>query len=395
MLRSYRYRLVPTKAQERSLITWIHLTREIYNAGLQERRDAWGKQKVHVSVFDQIKQLPGVRAARPEFEAVPSVVQRGALRRLDRAFAGFFRRCRTGGAPGFPRFKGRDQFSSILIDDLDQKNPIVAGGKRVKIPMLGKVKLHMHRAIEGTPKAMRLTVDAGGRWFVTFACVDVQSRPLPATGRVIGVDLGLTTFAATSDGEMFINPRHERTARIATERAQRRVSRRKRGSKRRHAARVLYAKQRAHVAAVRREHHIQVARSLVSKYDVICVEALNVKGLARSRLAKSVNDAGWGSFLHWLRVKAESAGREVVEVDPRGTSQTCPDCGTVAKKTLAERVHRCSCGLVCDRDVAAARVILGAGLALWGAAPVVVGQRRSAKPKSTAHRSTPRAVGAT
>ena len=123
----------------------------------------------------------------------------------------------------------------------------------------------------------------------------------------------------------------------------------------------------------------------------IYVENLNIKGLARGMLSRSVHDAGWGGFLHWLRVKAESAGREVVEVDPRGTSQTCPDCGTVKPKALSERVHRCGCGLTCDRDVAAARVILGLGTSLRGAAPLVRGRQRSAKSKSRVpNRTTPK-----
>ena len=385
MTRSFRYRLKPSRAQAATLLEWLRLTRELYNAALQERRDAWAKQRKSVSRIDQEKQLPAVRSERPEFSDIPIVVQRGALRRLDKAFAAFFRRCKTGELPGYPRFKSARRWSSLLLDDLGQRSPLVAGGKRVAVPLLGKVKLHIadDRSLCGTPKALRLTFDLG-KWYVTFACVDVPAKPLPATGKTVGIDLGLLTFAATSDGEMFDNPRPMRTKRIAVERAQRRVTRRKRGSKRRRIAARTLARRHAHVAGIRREHHITIARTLVARYDTIYVEDLNVRGLAAGMLAKSVNDAGWGEFRHWLACKAEDAGRQVIEVHPRGTSQMCSSCGCVAVEhlSLAIRVFRCAaCGLVLDRDVNAARNIKGLGLAPQGAALPPRRRRRSATPR--------------
>ena len=324
VLRSYRYRLRPTRAQARTLDRWLGLTRELYNAALQERRDAWAKQRVRVSLYDQMKALPGVREVRTEFDAVPIAVLRGAIRRLDRAFAGFFRRCKDGEKPGYPRFKGRARWASLLSDDLTGRHPIVAAGKRVKVPLLGKVKFKQHRPLEGVPKAMRLTRRAG-RWFVTFACADVPVRPLPPSAETVGIDLGLTHFVATSDGDTVDVPLSERAPRLALERAHRRVSRRKRGGGRRHVAVRLLARAHEHFANVRRERHIVLARALVAQYGRIYVEKLNIVGLARGMLSRPVHHAAWGNFLHWLRVAAESAGREVVEVDPRGTSQTLPE----------------------------------------------------------------------
>lgn len=382
VLRSYRYRLMPTRAQSATLLSWLVLTRELYNACLQERRDAWQKQGVSVTAYDQQHALAAVRGVRPEFAAVPIVVQRGAVHRLDRAFAAFFRRCKSGDKPGYPRFRGQGRFDSILIDDLKGKTPIVAGGKRIKIPLLGKVKFKQHRPLEGTPKAMRLKLDGDGHWYVTFACVDVPAKPLPPTCREVGVDLGLTTFAALSDGTLIDNPRPLVTAQLKLARAQRKVARRKKGGTRRRKAVRLLRRQHFHVAQVRRQHAIDVANLLVRTHDHIYIEDLNTKGLARSMLARSVNDAGWATFTHWLCVKAEEAGREVVKVNPSGTSQTCPDCGQIAKKPLSQRIHRCACRLVLDRDVAAARVILAAGRAVRGAAPPVRGRQRSEKGES-------------
>lgn len=383
MLRSHRRRLHPTRAQERTLLAWLQLTRELYNAALQERRDAWQKQCISISRIDQEKQLAAIREDRTDLATVPVVVLRGALRRLDRSFQAFFRRCKTGETPGFPRFKSASRWETLEIDDLGQRSPIVAGGKRLALPLLGKIKLgREHQKLEGRPKAIRVTRNASGHWIAVVSCEDVPAQPLPPTDRAVGVDLGLIHFAATSDGEVFRNPRPLAEARIAVERAQRRVTRRRRGSKRRQAAVRLLRRQHERVAHLRRENAIRVARSLTSHYDTIVVEKLNVRGLARSALARPVNDAAWGTFHHWLRAKAESAGRTILEVDPRGTSQTCPDCGTVAPKPLSQRMHRCACGLVCDRDVAAARVILGLGTGLRGAATPVGVRQRSAKPES-------------
>lgn len=387
MTRSFRYRLSPTQAQERTLQRWLGIACELYNAALQERREAWAKQRVSLREFDQFRELPGVRAARADVAAVPTVVLRGALSRVDKAFAGFFRRCAGGDAKaGYPRFKKRSRFASILIDDFSyltrDKPLIVGGGKRVVLPRVGKIKLKMHRPLKGKPKGLRLVLD-NGRWFVSFFCVDVPAAPKAAIERAIGIDLGIIHFAATSDGATFSNPRPLVQARIAMERAQRRWSRRKKGSVRRRKAARLLARRHARVANVRRENHIAVARQLVANYDTIFVEELTIERMARSKLAKSVRDAAWGNFLHWLHVKAEEAGREVTGVDPRGTSQRCSGCGVTVKKALAVRTHDCPhCGLVLDRDINAARNILSAGMALRGAALLARGQQGSEKVES-------------
>ena len=378
MVRSFKYRLYPNKAQAATLIVWLELTRELYNAALQERRDAWKKRQVSVTRIAQEKILPAVREARPEFLTIPIVVLRGALRRLDRAFQGFFRRVRVGEKPGYPRFKARDRYTSLLIDDLGPKSPLTR--KKVAIPLLGAVNVKLHRPIEGIPKALRLTRDAGGRWFVTFACVDVPEKLLPASSEEVGIDLGLNTFVALSDGSKEPNPRVERAERLDLERAQRRVSKRRKGSHRRRKAVRLLARAHQHVQNIRRQHHIDLARRLVARFGVFCVEDLNVKGLAAGWLAKSVHDAGWTSFLGWLACKAEEAGREIVRVNPSGTSQICSGCGNEVRKSLAVRVHDCPhCGLVVDRDVNAARNILRLGRSLRRGAPVVVGRRRPEK----------------
>ena len=378
MVRSYKYRLYPNREQAGILATWLNLTRELYNAALQERRDAWQKRRVSVTKFDQMRVLPKVREGRPEFNDIPIVVLRGVLRRLDKAFAGFFRRVKNGEKPGYPRFKGRDRYRSLLLDDLGGKTPVV--GKQVAVPLLGRVNFKKHRPLDGIPKAMRITQDAAGHWFVTFACVDVPAKPLPPNEEEVGIDLGITNFVATSDGGTFENPRILEAARIRTERAQRRVSRRRRGSVRRRKAVQLLAVAHQHVQNVRRQHHIDTARAIVARYGHIYTEDLNIKGLAGSMLAKPIHDAGWASFLGWLACKAEEAGRKVIAVDPFGTSQICSACGVVVRKDLSVRVHRCpDCGYTADRDVNAARNILRLGRSLRRDAPAVRGRQRPEK----------------
>lgn len=318
---------------------------------------------------------------------MPIVAMRGAIHRLDRAFIAFFRRCNNGEKPGFPRFKMDRRWDTIEFDNPIKSGPIVAGGKRVKVPGLGKVKLRYHRVLEGRPRTMQITHASDGHWYVLISCDGVATKPLPATDAVVGVDLGLTTLATTSDGEKFDNPRPLRVARISLERAQRRVSRRKRGSKRYEKAVRLLAKCHAHIANMRRENAIIIARSLVERYDIVVVEDLNLKGLTRGVFAKSFHDAGCGVLLRWIATKAEEAARENPAVNPAGTTINCSDCGEPVPKTLSDRVHRCPrCGLVLCRDVNAARNILRLGTSLQGEARAVRRPQRSAKRTTTTRR---------
>ena len=356
MVRVYRYRLYPTRAQHVVMLGTLWLLRELYNAALQHRSDVYRRTGETVSAYSQMRELAGIREVRPEFEKIHTHLLQDAITRLDRAFSAFFRRCKAGEKPGYPRFKGRDRYRTFTFKDASHNNGVrlAAGGKRVKLSGVGNVKLKMHRPVEGRIKQASVTLSGDGHWYVAFACDGVQPKPLPATGASIGVDVGITTFAALSNGEMVANPRPYETAQRVLGKAQRVVSRRKRGSHRRRKALGRLAKRNNKVACVRRDFHHKTALNLVRRFDVIAVENLNVKGLAQMALAKQVHDAGWAQFTTILRAKAESAGREVVAVDPRGTSQECSGCGVVVKKGLGVRVHTCTCGRVLDRDTNAA-----------------------------------------
>ena len=375
MFRTYKYRIRPTNSQEATLLSWLDLTRELYNAALQERNEAWRKQRKSISKYDQQAQPVSLRKDRPDI-IVPIGAQRGVLGRAEKSFASFFRRCKAGEKPGFPRFKSKKRWDSIEFENKPASGLIK--GKRIFIPKMGLVRISLHRSIEGTPATLKLK-RINGKWYAMIGCDNVPEKPLAPTDREVGIDLGLLSFVATSDGEIFENPRPLKTARIHLERAQRRVSRRKKGSNRRRKAVALLAKRHARVANIRRENHIKVAGSLVSKYDTIYIEALNIKALSKSRLSKSIRDAAWSSFKNWLLCKAEEAGRVVIEVDPRYTSQTCSGCGRVEKKTLSTRVHECECGVVLDRDINAAINIKRLGSSLRREALVVDRPQRPEK----------------
>jgi len=352
MVRVYRYRLYPTRAQHMAMLGTLWLLRELYNAALQHRRDTYRIKGETVSAYSQMREITGIREVRPEFEKIHTHLLQDAITRLDRAFSAFFRRCKDGEKPGYPRFKGREQYRTFTFKDASHNNGvrIAAGGKRVKLSGIGNVKLKMHRPVEGKVKQASVTLSGDGHWYMAFACDGIRPKPLPPTGASIGVDVGITTFAALSNGEMVTNPRPYESAQHALKKAQRVVSKRKRGSHRRRKAVRLLAKRHDKVGRVRRDFHHKTALDLVRRFDVIVFEDLNVKGLAQMALAKQVHDAGWAQFMAITRAKAESAGREVEAVDPRGTSQECSGCGAMVKKGLGVRMHVCACGLVLDRD---------------------------------------------
>ena len=371
MVRVYRYRIYPTRAQDVALRETLYRLRDLYNAALQHRRDAYRKSGATVSAYDQMRELAGVREVRPEYASIHAHLLQDAITRLDRAYRAFFRRVKAGETPGFPRFKGRGRYRTFTFKDAANHNGVrlLAGGKRVKLAGIGNVKVKLHRPVEGRIKQASVSLDGDGHWYIAFACVDVPTRPLPSLDTSVGIDVGITTFAALSDGTMVDNPRPYEMAQRSLATAQRRASRRKRGSKRRRKAVELLAKQSARVQRVRLDFHHKTAHAIVQRFGSIAVEDLNVKGLARMRLAKQVHDAGWAQFTTILASKAESAGREFYRVDPRGTSQECSGCQERVPKGLHVRVHACPhCGLVLDRDVNAAVNVQARGHRVRGGA---------------------------
>ena len=359
MRKTYRYRLYPTKRQAEFLDSQLAEACRLYNAALQERRDAYRISGVSLNYYSQANQLKEIRAAGALDLANFSCCQ-DVLRRVDKTFQAFFRRVKNGQKPGFPRFRTGDRYDSITFPSYGDGIRLLDKSK-LRLQGAGQIRVMQHRPVEGTIKTVTVKREAG-KWYACFS-VECEAQPLPASAAAVGVDVGLTAFATLSDGSEIDNPRHYRQAEAELRRAQRKVARRKRGSKGRREAVQRLQKAHAHIRNQRADFHHKLARTLVTLYGLIAVEDLNVKGLAAGMLAKSVADAGWSSFIGKLAYKAEDAGRLMVKVEARGTSQTCL-CGADVRKTLGQRWHSCDwCGLSAPRDQVSAQLILRAGLA--------------------------------
>ena len=360
--KNFKYRLYPSAAQTIALDTQLAEACRLYNAALQERRDAYRMAGKSLNYCDQANQLKDIRAAG-DLGLVNAQCAQDVLRRLDKAFKAFFKRIKRGKTPGYPRFRSASRYDSITFPTYGDGAKLLDNGK-LRVQGVGQVKLKLHRPIEGTIKTVTVKREAG-KWYAVFS-IECEPRPLPPSTEKAGLDVGLRAFAALSDGTEIENPRYYKEAQASLRRAQRKVARRKRGGNNRKKAVRDLQRAYAHVRNQRADFAHKVSRGLVIVFGLIVIENLNIKGLAGGMLAKSVNDAGWSSFITKLTYKAAEAGRVLLKVDPRGTSQRCV-CGAPNPKTLSQRWHNCEiCGLSVPRDHASALEILRLGLSLLG-----------------------------
>lgn len=364
MRKAYKYRLYPNRIQSDALDAMLESHRRLYNLALRERRDVYESEKHSVSYYEQSARFKETRPALSSFAALNFSSAQATLRRLDKAFKAFFRCVKSGDAPGYPRFKPQDRFRTVEFSKYGNGCLLKDNG-RLYLQNIGHIKVKLHRPVEGAIKTVSVKRQCG-KWYAIFSC-DLGDAPEPTSdGPAVGIDLGLKSFLVTSDGESVEPPRYYRKSQKKLRRAQRSVSRKKKDSNRRRKARRHVSRLHEKTANQRRDFHHKQARKLVDTHGLIAHEALNIKGLARTRLAKSAHDAGWASFLNILSSKAEEAGCRVVAVDPRNTTQACSACGALPeiKKTLSDRMHVCPCGYTADRDLNAALNILHLGRGL-------------------------------
>jgi putative transposase len=354
--KTFKYKLKPTPEQERAMVFIVRRCRELYNAALHERRDAWQKCGVSLIEASQSAQLPAIKEVRPEYRDIHSQVLQDVLTRLDRAFQRFFARVKNGETPGYPRFQGANRYNSFTYKQFG--NGATLDNGVLVLSKIGRVAVRWSRPLEGTPKTVTISQEADG-WYACFSCAAVPIQPLPPTGQETGVDLGIEAFATLSDGARIFHPGWYRQAERALKTAQRRMSRRKKGSNRRRKAVTLLAKAHQKVARQRRDFHHKTALALVRENDTIYHEDLQVRNMVKNHhLAKSIADAGWSQFVSILTYKAACAGREVIAVNPAFTSQTCSGCGVLVSKGLSVRWHSCpDCGTSLHRDHNAAKNI--------------------------------------
>ncbi len=343
----YTYKLRPNRQQREKLAATLELCRNLYNCALEQRK------MQRINLYEQKRQVVELKEAFPEYRAIHAHVVQNVIFRLDRSFQNFSRRVKNGEKPGFPRFKSRDRYDSFEFNNTG----FSLEGNRLQISKIGNVRLHLSRPVNGKMKQCRILRRVDG-WFAQFV-VEIEGQPLPANQNAVGIDVGIEKFAALSNCEFIENPTFYKKAQKELRRAQRRVARRKKGSHRRQKAVVLLGKIHRRIANERLNFLHQESRKLVHRFGLIAFENLRIQGLSQGFLAKQVQDAGWSTFLRMLSYKAEEAGRVAVGVDYSYTSQTCPRCGEIKKKSLGERIHRCDCGFTTHRDTAAALVILG------------------------------------
>lgn len=349
---SYRFRINPNKMQSALLAEMLADFCELYNAALEHRVVAHRKG-VNIHVNAQMASLPAIRRDLPHIKRWSCTAEQQVMRKLDKTFKAFFARVKCGLHAGFPRFKATDRYhaADFRVGDgltIRKNNKIRIAG------VLGDIKVRWHRHLPSRPTSGIISRNAG-KWYVIFH-VEVATVDRAST-ESIGIDLGLSCFAAMSDGGKVTRQRITKRNAAKLRRLQRALARAKQGSKMRGKRRTAVAKHYAYIASSRRDFSHKESRKLVNRFGRIAFEDLNIKKLAQSMLAKEVKDAAWAQFVSLVSYKAENAGCEVKFVDSRGTSQTCPECGATAAKTLAEREHRCDCGCSLDRDVAAAIVV--------------------------------------
>ncbi len=357
MLKAYKYRIYPTAKQVTVLEATLDKCRFLYNCALEQRIRAYKKGHT-LSNYQQQKELSALKAELSEFNEVYSHVLQDVLSRLDKAYKAFFSRIKRGDKAGFPRFQGRHRYNSFHYKEYKQ----TPTEKSVYLPKIGNVRTNLHRPVEGKIKTATIKRDSCGDWFVTFAC-EVQAEPLPKTGSSVGIDRGISVAFATSDGHLEPNPKHVSKAEKALRKAQRRLAKREKGSKRREKARLAVAKIYRKVQRQRADFLHKISHNLVLQYDYIVFENLNVKGMVRSNLAKSILDVGWSQLQNYTSYKAEYAGKFVEVVRPHYSSQECAACGHISPKNrVSQSKFKCAnCKRVEHADINAAQVIRGRG----------------------------------
>ena len=357
--RSYRIRVYPNADQRAMLNRWFGTARWAWNHALERRNKAYRRRGESVTGTDASRAITALKKTRRYawLSAVPSGVIVQKLRDQDRAFTNFF-----AGRAKYPRVRKRMAAQSVRVQIDQRQNRVIArwSGGEVFVPGLGAMRWRNAAHPEQAPKMVTIRRDAAGRYFVTVMVEEPPAARPAAKNESVGIDLGLKSLAVLSTGEVIRNPRHLRSKERRLRRRQRALSRKRRGSGRWHRARRQVAHLHAQVADTRRDHLHKLTRRLVDENQVLAVEDLSVKGLARTRLAKSVNDAGWGEFRRQLDYKAQWAGRELVVIDRFAPStRQCSGCGHVRGAVpLNVRQWQCSeCGAEHDRDINAAKNI--------------------------------------
>lgn len=362
MYKVFKYRLFPTKRQVVTMLQVLEECRWVYNYFLVQRRNFWTEQKKSLNYYAQIKTIPELKKNRPNLVNIYSQILLDVAKRVDLAFKAFFRRIKTrNGKAGYPRFKSKNRYDSFTYPQTGFK--ITNNG--LKLSKIGTIKIKLHRSIQGKIKTCTIRKTRTGKWYVCFS-VECEPNLLPENKNIVGIDVGLENFATLSSGEIIENPHFFKTDQKVLAKAQRKLSKQKKGTPEREKARKVVA--HIHERIFNRRHNFihQISRKIVNRFGIICIEKLNIKGIQKDNfrsINRGIADVAWGQFARVLASKAEEAGRKFIAVDPRNTSQRCSQCGAIVKKDLSNRWHDCPvCGCRLHRDYNASLNILVLGL---------------------------------
>jgi len=370
MRKTYKFRLYPTTKQKKALQSSLDACRWTYNKTLETRKQAWEERKGSLSRYETSNLLTQWKQDNPSLDNAYSQCLQNVTMRVDLAFRAFFRRVKAGETPGYPRFRSFDRYDSFTFP----QSGFSVVDDRLKLSKIGSIKIKKHREIEGGIKTLTIR-RTNDKWYASFSC-EVELKPLPTVDKVVGVDVGLASFATLSTGKKIDNPRFFKSGEKKLAKAQRRLSKAEKGTPDRKKQHKKVSCIHENISNRRTDFAHKLSLYLVGMFQVIIFEKLNIMDMMGNKikcfghkLNKSINDVAWNQFTQFIIYKAECAGRTVVFVNPCNTSKMCSRCGRIVEKTLADRVHRCSCGLVLDRDENAAINILSLGLQGLGFAP--------------------------
>ncbi len=344
-IRSWKFRIYPTKEQEKELQYYFYECKNLWNYLLEHTKEYYEKTKR----FPTRKQLYLLTKKKTK---IFSQVAQNIADKLTKALKGMIATKKKGGKAGFPRFKPIERMKSFTYPQFGFKL-----NGQLLLSKIGEIQIKKHREVKGKTKTLTIKQMPSGKWYAVFAS-EVEMMPTRNKGPKVGIDLGIEHFGHLSNDSVIANPRHLKKSENKLKQAQKLLSKKKKGSKNRKRAKSRVARAYEKVTNDRRDFLHKASRKLANSYFLIAMEDLNVHGLSKGFLAKHVLDCSWAEFKGMLHYKAEEAGSEVVLVDAAYTSQECSSCGLIRKKTLAERWHNCSCGASMHRDFNAAKNIL-------------------------------------
>ena len=358
MRKTFKFRLYPTKPQIRNLQSSLDACRWVYNETLALRSNTYKNTKISLSLYDTSNYIVQWKKENPNLINAFSQCLQNAQLRVDLAFKAFFRRVKAGDNPGYPRFKSFDRYDSFTFP----QDGFKLIDNKLRISKVGFVKIKLHRPIVGTVKTCTVH-RRNNKWYACFS-VEYTPKPLRKNNKAVGIDVGIETFAFFSTKEKVANPRFFETDQNALAKAQRKLSKQTKNSSEWIKAKKVVNRIYERISNRRHNFIHQESRKIVNKFGTICIENLNIQPmLGNHYLAKSISGVAWNQFAQQLFFKAEEAGRKIVAVNPAYTSQRCSQCGTIVKKSLSTRWHKCPiCNIRLHRDYNASLNILRIGL---------------------------------